>query len=255
MRYLWDLYPAYRNEWTRSRWKRAFMTPLANYLRIWDYASAARVDEFVANSENVRRRIWKTYRRESVVVHPPVAVDTFYSKPSGDYYLIVSEFVAYKRLDTAVRAFAQNGRKLRLVGDGPEYKSLKRDASPNIEFCGRASDPDLREHYARCRAFLMPGEEDFGITAVEALASGKPVIALARGGALETVPLAGPLGGLLYPEPTGDALRDAVERWDRLEQHLDPRALQAYAARFSEAEFVAKMQPLLFPAGQNATGA
>ena len=106
MRYLWDLYPAYRNEWTRSRWKRALMAPLSNYLRLWDYASSARVDDFVANSENVRRRIWKTYRRESIVIHPPVAVEQFYWKPSEDYYLMVSELVAYKRVDSAVRVFA-----------------------------------------------------------------------------------------------------------------------------------------------------
>ncbi len=101
----------------------------------------------------------------------------------------------------------------------------------------------------------MPGEEDFGITAVEALASGKPVIALARGGALETVPLADPLGGLLYSEPTADALRDAIEQWDRLEEQVDPAALQAYAARFSGSAFAAKMEPILFPAGRVATGA
>jgi glycosyltransferase involved in cell wall biosynthesis len=245
MRYLWDLYPAYRNEWTRSRWKRALMTPLTNYLRLWDYASAARVDEFVANSENVRRRIWKTYRRESLVVNPPVAVETFYWKPPEDYYLIVSEFVAYKRLDSAVRVFARNGRKLRLVGDGPEFRSLKRAAGSNIEFCGRVSDTDLRELYARSRAFLMPGEEDFGMTPVEALASGKPVIALGRGGAVETVPVAEPLGGLLYPQATDDALRDAIEQWDRVEEQIDPPALQSYATRFSEAEFARKMRPLL----------
>src|SRR5690349_9951491 len=139
MRYLWDLYPAYRNEWTRSRWKRAVMAPLANYLRLWDYASAARVDDFVANSENVRRRIRKTYRRESQVIPPPVPVETFYWKPAEDYYLIVSELVAYKRLDSAIRVFAANGRKLRVVGEGPEFKSLKRAAARNIEFCGRVS--------------------------------------------------------------------------------------------------------------------
>jgi glycosyltransferase involved in cell wall biosynthesis len=246
MRYLWDLYPAYRNEWTRSRWKRALMAPLASYLRLWDYASAARVDDFVANSENIRRRIWKTYRRESVVVYPPVAVDEFYWKPPEDYYLIVSALVAYKRLDTAVRVFAGNGRKLRIVGDGPEYKALKRAAQGNIEFCGRVSDAELRELYARCRAFLMPGEEDFGITAVEALASGKPVIALARGGALETVPLADPLGGILYDEPTDDALAQAVLAWDRIEDAIEPRSLQDDAARFSVAEFARKMRALLF---------
>jgi glycosyltransferase involved in cell wall biosynthesis len=246
MRYLWDLYPAYRNEWTRSRLKRALMAPFANYLRLWDYASAARVDEFVANSENVKRRIWKTYRRESVVVNPPVAVETFFWKAPEDYYLIVSEFVAYKRLDAAVRVFSRNGRKLRLVGDGPEFKSLQRAASKNIEFCGRVPDAELREIYARCRAFLMPGEEDFGMTAVEALASGKPVIALGRGGAVESVPVTDPLAGLLYTDSSDNALRDAIEQWDSREEHVDPRALQAYAARFSESEFAKKMQPLLF---------
>jgi glycosyltransferase involved in cell wall biosynthesis len=238
MRYLWDLYPAYRNEWTQSRIKRALMTPLTHYLRLWDYATAARVDEFVANSENVRRRIMKTYRRDACVVYPPVAVETFYSKPSEDYYLIVSELVAYKGIDAAVQAFARSGRKLKIAGDGPEFAALKRMATSNIEFSGRVSDDDLRGLYSRCRAFLMPGEEDFGITAVEALASGKPVIAFARGGALETVP---GNGGLLY---TG-ALQEAIEEWDSMEQYIDPKGLQSWAAKFSEAEFAAKMRPML----------
>ncbi len=226
---------------TRSRWKRALMTPVANHLRLWDFASAARVDQFVANSENVRRRIWKTYRRESNVVRPPVNVETFYWRAPEDYYLIVSELVPYKRVDAAVRAFNRNGRKLRVVGDGPEYKALRRAAAANIEFCGRVAVEDLRELYARCRAFLMPGEEDFGITAVEALASGKPVIAWATGGALEIVP---ECGGLLYDEPEG--LHQAVEHWDELETQLDSRALQAYAAQFSEMEFTKHMRPILF---------
>jgi glycosyltransferase involved in cell wall biosynthesis len=247
MRYLWDLYPAYRNEWTRSRWKRALMTPFANYLRLWDYASAARVDDFVANSENVRRRIWKTYRRESQVVAPPVAVETFYWKPAEDYYLIVSELVAYKRLDSAIRVCATTGRKLRVVGDGPEYKALRRIANGNIEFCGKASDGDLRDLYARCRTFLMPAEEDFGITAVEALASGKPVIALGRGGALETVPVVEPRGGIFFSETSDESLREAMDRWEHGENQVDPQALQAYAAKFSEAEFARKMQAVLFP--------
>jgi glycosyltransferase involved in cell wall biosynthesis len=241
MRYLWDLYPAYRNEWTRSGWKRALIAPCANYLRLWDYASAARVDQFVANSENVQRRIWKTYRRESRVIRPPVAVEKFYWKQPEDYYLMVSELVPYKRVDAAVRAFNQNGRKLRVVGGGPEYKALKRSAEGNIEFCGRVPEEDLRELYARCRAFLMPGEEDFGIAAVEALASGKPVIALARGGALDIVP---DFGGLLYDDPEG--LPQSIERWDELEQQLDPRALQDYAAQFSESEFQRQMKAILF---------
>ncbi len=241
MRYLWELYPAYRNEWTRSRWKRTLMSPLANYMRLWDYASAARVDEFIANSQNVQRRIWKTYRRESRVVRPPVAVQTFYWKPAEDYYLIVSELVAYKRVDAAVRAFNLNGRRLRVVGDGPEYRALKRSAAANIEFCGRVNDAALRELYARCRASLMPGEEDFGIAAVEALASGKPVIGLARGGALEIVP---EFGGLLYPDPEG--LAYAIECWDEFESAVDPVALRTYADQFSDAEFVRQMKAILF---------
>lgn len=246
MRYLWDLYPAYRNEWTHSAWKRALMAPVAQYLRLWDYASAAHVDRFIANSENVRRRIEKTYRRESEIVFPPVAVETFYSKPSDDYYLIVSELVAYKRIDSAVRVFAKNGRKLCVVGDGPELRRLTRMATPNIEFRGRLDDAELRELYARCRAFLMPGEEDFGITAVEALASGKPVIALEKGGAAETVPTAQPVGGVLYRDSSDDGLQKAIEYWDMREKEVDPRTLQAYATKFSEAEFLKKIAPILF---------
>src|SRR6266581_4101997 len=125
MRYLWDLYPAYLHEWTPSALKRAVMAPVANYLRLWDYASAARVDDFIANSRNVSRRIWRCYRRESQVIYPPVAVETFYWKPPEDYYLIVSELVPYKRVDMAVRLFSRTGRKLRVVGDGPELTNLK----------------------------------------------------------------------------------------------------------------------------------
>lgn len=238
MRYLWDLYPAYRNEFTRSRVKRALMAPLANYLRLWDYASAARVDEFIANSENVRRRIWKTYRRESEVIYPPVAVDAFCWKPPGDYYFTVSELVAYKRIDAAVRVFSANGRKLKVAGDGPEYKALRRMAAANVEFCGRVSDADLRELYARSRAFVMPGEEDFGITPVEALASGKPVIALGRGGALETVPSH---GGVLYAAPEDGLLAHAIREFEASEARFQPSSLRAWAARFSEAEFDRKM--------------
>jgi glycosyltransferase involved in cell wall biosynthesis len=242
MRYLWDLYADYRNEWTQSLVKRALMTPLTHYLRLWDYSTAARVDEFVANSNNVRRRIEKTYRRESQVIFPPVAVETFYEKPSEDYYLIVSELVAYKRVDAAVRVFSRSGRRLKIVGHGPEFRTLKRSAASNIEFCGRVTDDQLRHLYSHCRAFVMPGEEDFGIAAVEALASGKPVIALARGGALETVPSA---GGILYPKADDDSLRHAIEQWDSLEGKANSKDLQRWAAKFSEAEFAAKMGPLL----------
>jgi glycosyltransferase involved in cell wall biosynthesis len=242
MRYLWDLYPAYRKEWTASRWKRAAMTPLTNYLRLWDYASAARVDQFIANSENVRGRIWKTYRRESTVVHPPVAVESFRWEPTEDYYLIVSELVGYKRIDAAVQVFSRTGRRLRVAGDGPEYRSLRALAGSQVEFLGRVSDADLRDLYARCRAFVMPGEEDFGMTAVEALASGKPVIALGRGGALESVP---EFGGVFYEDATDEALAAAVERFEAVERNIRPAELQAWARRFSEGEFTRKMSAII----------
>lgn len=247
MRYLWDLYPAYRNEWTRSRLKRALMTPLSHYLRMWDYSSSARVDTFVANSENVRRRLWKTYRRDAVVVYPPVEIDSFYCDDPEDYYLIVSELVAYKRIDSAVREFARTGRRLKIVGDGPEYRALRAGAPANIEFLGRVSDCELRGIYAKSRAFLLPGEEDLGIATVEALSSGKPVIALGRGGALETVP---PFGGVLYEEP-GD-LGAAISQFETIEDGIRPIDLQLWARRFSEAEFARKMGALIAGSADDA---
>jgi glycosyltransferase involved in cell wall biosynthesis len=240
------MYSAYRTEWTNSSIQRALMTPLAHYLRLWDYSSAARVDEFIANSENTRQRIQRSYRRESTVIHPPVDVDSFYAKPAEDYHLIVSELVRYKRLDAAIRVFSKSGRRLRVVGDGPEFKALKRLAARNVEFCGRAGDADLRELYARSIALVMPGEEDFGIVAVEALASGKPVVALNKGGVPEIVPTQDPLGGVLYDESTDVALLQAIDDLDRIYHRIRPGALQSWALQFSEAEFMRKMSTLLF---------
>jgi glycosyltransferase involved in cell wall biosynthesis len=240
MRYLWDLYPAYRNDWTNSRWKRAAMAPIANYLRLWDYASAARVDRFIANSRNVQTRIWKTYRRESEVIYPPVDVDSFYWKPAEDYFLAVSELVPYKQVDSLVRWFSTSGRRLKIAGAGPEYARLRTLAASNVEFLGRVDNADLRELYARCRAFLLPGEEDFGMTPVEALASGKPVVALGRGGALETVP---EFGGVFYAGPA--EFGGAIERLERLEPSIRPAELQSWARQFSEEEFLRKMGAVL----------
>jgi glycosyltransferase involved in cell wall biosynthesis len=243
MRYLWDLYPAYSREWSHSTLKRAAMAPLTHYLRMWDFASAARVDQFVANSVNVQRRLFKTYRRDSSVVYPPVNVESFYSNAAQDYYLIVSELVSYKQVDYAVRWFSRNGRRLLVVGRGPESGNLRRMASGSVEFCGHVPDQELRELFSRCRALVMPGKEDFGITAVEALASGKPVIALKRGGVLESVP---PYGGVFYDEPSETALGEAVERFESTEDQFVIINLQRSAARFSAAVFEEKMSDLLF---------
>jgi glycosyltransferase involved in cell wall biosynthesis len=234
MRYLWELYPAYRNDFGQGALRRCLMAPFANYLRTWDLATSSRVDAFLANSHNVRRRVWKTYRRRAQVVYPPVAVETFYWKEPEDYFLAVSELVPYKRLDYAVRLFSSNGRSLKVAGDGPEYRALKRIAGRSVEFCGRVTDQELRELYARCRAFLMPGEEDFGISMVEALASGKPVIGLGRGGATEIV---GDCCGVLYGEASEACLAEALRRFDRVAPAIAPLRLRERASAFSEAEF------------------
>jgi glycosyltransferase involved in cell wall biosynthesis len=234
MRYLWELYPAHRHDFGENILKRMALAPIANYMRVWDYSTAARVDGFMANSQNVKRRIWRTYRRRSCVVHPPVAVDTFRFQQPDDYFLMVSEMVPYKRLDYAIRFFAQSGRKLKVAGAGSEYKSLKKLGARGVEFCGRVTDAELRDLYSRCRALVVPGEEDFGITMVEALASGKPVIALARGGAVEIVVNG---HGVLYPEANETSLGEALRSFDRVESMMDPRVLMATARRYSEEAF------------------
>jgi glycosyltransferase involved in cell wall biosynthesis len=242
MRYLWDLYPDYLHDWTKGKSKRVVLALLSNYLRIWDFASAARVDRFLANSRNVQRRIKRAYRRKSKVVYPPVDVETFFNRPAEDYYLVVSALVEYKRVHDAVSFCAQSGRRLKVVGVGPEYKKLNAMAGPTVEFCGRVSDVELRDLYARCRGLLMPGEEDFGIAPVEALASGKPVVALGRGGVLESVPAGGQNGGFLYHAPGVGPLARAVEELEQSEAIISPSALQYAAKRFSESRFLAEMR-------------
>jgi glycosyltransferase involved in cell wall biosynthesis len=246
MRYLWDLYPAYLHEWTSSYLKRALMAPVANYLRMWDVSCSNGVDEFVANCQNVRDRIWKSYRRSSQVVYPPVAVETFYTCAPDDYYLIVSELVSYKRIDDAVRCFTRTGRRLKIVGHGPEYSRLKKMAGKSVEFCGRVSDSELRYLYARSRAVVLPGEEDFGIVPVEALASGKPVIALGRGGVLESVPASETRCGFFYDIPGERQLQAALETFEHREHQVPASRIRSYAGRFSTEVFHREMSRLLF---------
>lgn len=246
MRYLWDLYPAYLHEWTRSPVKRALMATLTGHLRLWDQASAAHVDEFIANSHNVQNRIWKAYRRDSDVIYPPVAVEDFWTGAPQDYYLIVSELVAYKRIADAVRYCSRTGRRLRIVGDGPQYRELRNLAGPSVQFCGRVPDTELRKLYAHSRALLVPGEEDFGIAAVEALASGKPIIGLERGGVLESAPKINPRAGFFYREAGDEGLRTAIEEFEQEEQFLSPTAIRAHAMRFSEERFREEMSNVIF---------
>ena len=246
MRYLWDLYPAYLHEWTRSPVKRALMATLTSYLRLWDQSSASHVDEFIANSHNVQNRIWKAYRRDSDVIYPPVAVEDFWTGVPQDYYLIVSELVAYKRIADAVRYCSRTGRRLRIVGDGPQYRELRNLAGPSVQFCGRVPDIELRKLYAHSRALLVPGEEDFGIAAVEALASGKPIIGVGRGGVLESAPRINPRAGFFYREAGDEGLGTAIEEFEQEEQFLSPTAIRAHAMRFSEERFREEMSNVIF---------
>ncbi|PWJ22179.1 glycosyltransferase [Jannaschia seohaensis] len=248
MRYLWDQYHTYRDGTGPAQ--RAAMSVFAHGLRQWDVTSAARVDAFAANSGHVAARIEKYWRRPSTVVHPPVAVEDFAPAPGGpeEFYLWAGELAPYKRPDMAVEAFGRLGLPLVVIG-GPDktVAALKARATPNVTFLGRAPFPVLKDHLARCRALIFPGEEDFGIVPVEAMASGRPVIAYGRGGALDTV-VDGETG-LLFPEQSVDALVAAVERfeaerlWD-----VDPARLVAHAQGFSEAAFQSGIRAML-PAG------
>ena len=186
MRYAWNLYFDYLRH--SNRFVRLIMPRLVHRLRIWDVLSAARVDVFIANSEHTARQIKKYYRRGSTVVYPPVDVDAFsIAGEPEDYYLCAGELVRYKRVDLAIEACNRLRRPLRIIGDGEEYKALKRLAGDTVMFLGRQDFPAMRDHFCRCRALLFPGEEDFGIVPVEVMASGRPVIAYRRGGAVETI--------------------------------------------------------------------
>ena len=246
MRYLWDFYHAYRNGKSLGTVSRPIFTLVAHYLRMWDAASAARVDHFVANSQNVAGRIRKHYRRESTVIHPPVKVHAGYlADRIEDYYVVVGQLVDYKRFDLAIEACDRMGRRLHVVGEGEQWKALRKDAGPTIKFCGALSDEDLREQYAHCRALLFPGEEDFGIVPVEALSFGRPVIAFGRGGVMETVKGFYPHAqapaetscGVFFPEQSTDSLVEAMCAFEAAESRFSPFFLRQQAERFDETHF------------------
>lgn len=240
MRYAWEFYYDYIKD--MSPIKAILVKYLINYMKIWDVASANRVDYFIANSENVANRIWKHYKRESIVIHPPA--DTEYFTPEDideDYFLVMSRLVPYKRIDLAVKAFNELGLPLVVIGGGPELDKLKSMAKDNIKFLGRQPDEIVKEHYAKCRAFIFPGEEDYGITPVEAQASGRPVIAFEKGGALETV-VDGETG-LFFKEQTAESLKEAIRKFDTMK--FDKKAIRAHAEKFSIKVFENKIQTFI----------
>ncbi len=232
-RYVWD-YRSYARREGIGRVANFLLQPLLSYLRTWDRLAADRVDHFVAISSEVQRRIRKYYRRDSVVIHPPVEIDRFTPEDGhDDYFLIVSRLIPYKRIDLAVRAFNALGWPLKIVGDGRDRPSLERIAGPNVEFLGRVPDGELRTLLQRCRAFVFPGCEDFGIAPLEANAAGRPVIAYRAGGALDTV-VEGKTG-LFFDEPTPQSLAAAVRALDSMT--FDPAAIRQHTLRFDKAVF------------------
>lgn len=242
MRYVWDMYRDYMSN--SGRLKRFFMAPLLHYLRLWDRLSADRVDHFVANSANVARRIAKHYRREADIVYPPVAVDDFFiSEEHDDYYLMVGQLVGYKRADLAVKTFTRTGRRLVVIGEGEQMRMLRETAGKNVEFLGRQPFGVLRDHYARCQALVFPGEEDFGIVPLEAMASGRPVIAFGKGGALETV--VDGRTGVFFHEQTEDALLDAVERFEGMKNEFVPAEIRAHACQFGPERFRSELSKII----------
>lgn len=242
MRYVWDMYHDYMSN--SGAIKRFFMAPVLHYLRMWDRISADRVDHFVANSVNVARRIAKHYRRDADVVHPPVDVENFFiSEKHDDFYLLVGQLVGYKRFDLAVKAFTRLGKRLIIIGEGEEMRFLRKIAGQNIEFLGRQPFEVLRDHYSRCQALVFPGEEDFGIVPLEAMASGRAVIAYGCGGALETV--VDGVTGIFFQEQTVDALVSAVKRFEGMRSRFDPAEIRAYAFRFSSKRFRSELSQII----------
>jgi glycosyltransferase involved in cell wall biosynthesis len=236
-RYLWDMEEEYMNHTTGlgGVGRLAFKTT-APYVRQFDYEAAQRVDYFIANSRFVANRIERFYQKPSVVIHPPVALGDFrHDQEREDFYLIVSELVPYKRVDLAVEAFNLLGKKLVIIGTGSEFDSLRARAKANIAFLGRQPSFVLKYHYERCRAFIMPGIEDFGITPLEAQAAGGPVIAYGRGGARETV-IDGETGRF-FEEQTPQSLADAIVRFEDEQQLYSPAVARHQAEKFSPARF------------------
>lgn len=244
MRYLWDHYHRYKQE---ANWvARMAMPGMYHRLREWDVSSSTRVDRIAANSRFIRQRINKVWRRDAQVIHPPVETSLF--TPSIDvdeYYLWVGQMVPYKRPDLAVDAFNANGLPLLMVGSGGMARALKARAAPNVRIMDHLDFASLKRAYARARALVMTAEEDFGLTPVEAMASGRPVVGYARGGLLDTVEDG--RTGIFFESQGTEALIEAVARMEEFLEYFDPRHAVEQAARFSPASFDEKFRQFTLP--------
>jgi glycosyltransferase involved in cell wall biosynthesis len=243
MRYAWDQFDAYFGPARLGRVGSALMRPVMAKMARWDRDTAPRVDRYVAISHYVAGRIARYYNREATVVYPPV--NTRFFSPDGSsperFALLVSALVPYKRIELAIEACQRAHLPLKIVGDGPERATLQRAAGNGTMFFGRRSDEEIRDLYRRASVVLLPGEEDFGIAPLEAQACGRPVVALGRGGALETI--VPEQTGVLVSEPTAEAFADAVAR--AVDRRFDAEAIRRHAERFSRERFGDEMQALV----------
>ena len=237
LRYAWDNSHEYIKNSLYPGFVKPFIPRFVSYLRRWDYLAAQRPQHYIANSEFVAKRIQKYYHQKSRVIYPPVDIDQFTAQPNGakgDYYLIVSRLLPYKRIDLAIEAFNKLDKQLKIVGYGPELRRLKRIAGKNIEFTGPVFGEELTAITARCKAFIFPQEEDLGIAPIEVMASGRPVIAYGKGGILETATEG--VSGYFFQKQTTQDLIDAVKRFES--QHIDPVAVRESVEKFSRERFV-----------------
>lgn len=250
-RYLWSDTHQYIDELNQPLLIKKFLPLILNYLRIWDFAAAQRVDQFIANSHFVAKRIKKYYRRESTVIYPPVEVEKFNtSKEKENYYIIVSRLRPYKRVDIAIKAFNQLGLPLKIIGSGEEEKNLKKISKSNIEFLGEVSEEKKVKLLSRAQAFIHPQEEDFGIAAVEAMASGLPVIAFKSGGALETIK--DEETGRFFEEQSWESLADTIVRLNLSE--FDGEKIKKLSERFSSENFRTNIEAFITKSFQEYQG-
>lgn len=240
-RYAWADSHISREYASYPRILRSLIPLFLPYVRIWDRQAAWRPDSFLANSHFVRKRIAKYYRREAEVVYPPVHFDRFIPGTVHDYFLMVGRLVPYKRFDIVVRACSALGVRLRVVGEGPQASYLKQIAGPSVEFLGWVPDAKLPEFYAGARALVFPQEEDFGISAIESMAAGRPVIAYRGGGALEYVEEG--QNGIFFDEQTPEAVMRALKHFDG--SAFDPLAIRASVERFDKKYFLQKISAVI----------
>jgi glycosyltransferase involved in cell wall biosynthesis len=241
MRYIWDQAHEYKEH--AGQLTKAAIALLMPSLRLWDYASAARVDQFIANSSFVGSRIWKYYRRSSEVIYPPVDLNSFeIGNGEGAYYLAFGQLVRYKRFDLAVESFNRLRLPLVIAGVGEEEKRLRSLAGDTVKFLGKQSAVELKELLRRCKALIFPGQEDFGIVPLEAMASGRPVIAYGAGGALETV--VDGKTGLLFREQNSASLEEAVLQFEATYSHFVSQDLRSHAETFGKDVFLSKFRKI-----------